>query len=91
MAGRRRGTGRKITLEARYERRRELVARAVAEADTPMERLRAGYDHLRAALACTDRRHRELADEIADRAAVALQDLGNELYRKAIRERRASR
>lgn len=91
MAGHRRGTGRKITLAARYERRRTQVRRQVSEADSPMKRVLAAFDHLRAAIASTDRMHREAADDIADRAAIALQLLGDELYETAIRERRASR
>lgn len=51
MAGQRRGTGRPTQAQRRAERRRELLTRRLAEAQTPADRLGAAYAYARAQLA----------------------------------------
>lgn len=91
MAGHRRERGDDIALTSRHSQRSERLFRATAAARTATDRAVLAFDYLRAELAATDRRHRPAATEVADRAAVALRGLADELYQAAIKERRASR
>lgn len=91
MAGHRKERGGPIVFVARHEQRRERLARQLAVAETARQRAEAAFDYLRAGLSAVDRRHPRIADDIADRAAAALQMLGDELYTSVAKERRARR
>ncbi len=74
--------------EVRQQRRRERMAVRMAAAATPSERIGAGADHLRAALAYTPG---PVAETIAARVVQVLMDAVEQAYREESRAAAARR